>query len=82
MKQCTSVDGPRDYHGVPRWLSGKESACNAGDKSLIPGLGRSLGAGNGNLLQYACLEIPVDRGAWSWTEEIPGVTKSQTQLNN
>ena len=42
----------------------KVSACNAGDLGLIPGLGRSLGEGNGNTLQYSCLENPVDRGAW------------------
>ena len=45
-------------------LSGKESACNAGDPGLIPGLGRSPGEGNGNPLQYSCLENPMDRGAW------------------
>ena len=43
---------------------GKESACNAGDQGSIPGLGRSPGEGNGNLLQYSCLENPMDRGAW------------------
>jgi len=43
---------------------GKELACNAGDVGLIPGSGRSLGGGNGNPLQYSCLENPVDRGAW------------------
>ena len=42
----------------------KESACNAGDSSLIPGLGRSPGEGNGNPLQYSCLENSMDRGAW------------------
>ena len=41
----------------------KESACNAGDPGSIPGLGRSP-EGNGNPLQYSCLENPVDRGAW------------------
>ena len=46
---------------------GKESACNAGDPSLIPGLGRSLGEGNGNLLQYSSLENLMDRGAWQAT---------------
>ena len=46
-----------------RWLSGKESACNAGDAALTPGTGRSLGEGNGNPLQYSCLGNPVDRGA-------------------
>ena len=43
---------------------GKESACNVGDMSLIPGLGRSPGEGNCNPLQYSCLENPTDRGAW------------------
>ena len=42
----------------------KESACNAGDPGLIPGLGRSPGERNGNPLQYSCLENPMDRGAW------------------
>ena len=47
------------------WLSGKESACNAGDirnVSSIPGSGRSPGEGNGTLFQYSCLESPMDRG--------------------
>ena len=47
---------------LPKWLSGKESACNAGDTgdvSLIPGSGRSHGKGNGNPLQYSCLENPM-----------------------
>ena len=68
--------------GLPRWLSGKESACqrqrrkrrgfvaqtvkastcNAGDPDLIPGLGRSPGEGNGNPLQYSCLENSVVGG--------------------
>ncbi len=43
---------------------GKESACNAGDPGSIPGSGRSPGEGNGNPLQYSCLENPMDRGAW------------------
>ena len=42
----------------------KESACNAGDPGLIPGLGRSPGEGNGNPLQYSYLENPIGRGAW------------------
>ena len=42
----------------------KEFACNAGDLGLIPGLGGSPGEGNGNPLQYSCLEKPMDRGAW------------------
>ena len=50
--------------GFPGSSNGKESACNAGDLGLIPGLGRSPGEGNGNPLQYLCLENPMDRGAW------------------
>ena len=41
-------------------LAGKEFACNEGDLGLIPGLGRSPGEGNGNPLQYSCLENPMD----------------------
>ena len=43
---------------------GKESACNAGDLGLIPGVGRSPGEGNGYSLQCSCLENPMDRGIW------------------
>ena len=48
----------------PHGSVGKESACNAGDLGLIPGLGRSPGEGNGNPLQYSCLENPMDWGDW------------------
>ena len=51
----------------PHSSVGKESACNAGDLGLVPGLGRSPGEGNGNPLQYSCLENPTDRGAWRAT---------------
>ena len=48
-----------DYNlGFPGGSDGKEFACNAGDPGLIPGLGRSPGEGNGNPLQYSCLENP------------------------
>ena len=50
--------------GFPGGSDGKESACNAGDPSSIPGLGRSPGEGNDNPPQYSCLENPMDRGAW------------------
>ena len=50
--------------------------ANPGDPGLIPGLGRSLGEGNGNPLQYSCLGNPMDRGAW-WAT-VHGVTKSWT----
>ena len=46
---------------------GKEPACSAGDLGSIPGLGRSPGEGNGNPLQYSCLENPMDREAWRAT---------------
>ena len=51
--------------GLPRWPSGKEAVCNAGDTGLIPGSGRSPGVGNGNSLQYSCLENLMDRGPQS-----------------
>ena len=58
--------------GLPRWLSGKEPTCNAGDAGdtgLIPGLARSPGGGHGNSLQDSCLEKPMDRGAWQGRKE-------------
>ena len=61
------------------WSDSKESACSAGDSGLIPGWGRSPGEGNGNTLQYSCLENPMDRGAW-WAT-VHGITKSQIWLS-
>ena len=73
---CTILLGcTNSYHGLPWWLSGKESACNAGDTGLLPGSGRSSGEGHGNSLQYSCLENPTDKGAWRAT--VHGVAKSQ-----
>ena len=63
---------------IARWLSGKESACQAGDTGLIPGSGRSPGGGNGNPLKYFCLKNPMDRGAWR--AKVQGIVKSQTWL--
>ena len=62
--------------GFPGGSDGKDSACNVGDPSSIPGLGRSPGGGHGNPLQCSCLENPLDRGAWKAI--VHGVTKSQT----
>ena len=59
---------------------GKASACSVVDLGSIPGLGRSPGEGNGNPLQYSCLENPMDRGPWQAT--VHGVTKSRTQLSD
>ena len=79
--QCTlkKTKGDRVVNSPLDGLSGKESACNAGDTGdvgSIPGLGRSLGRGNDNPLQYSCLENPMDRGAWQAT--VHRVAKSRT----
>ena len=64
--------------GFPHSSVGKESACTAGDPVSIPGLGKSPGEGNGNLLQYSCLENPTDRGAWQAT--VHGVARVRHDL--
>ena len=61
--------------GFPGGSAGKESACNAGDQGLIPGLERSPGEGNDCPLKYSDLENFMDRGAWEVA--VHGVTKSQ-----
>ena len=58
----------------------KNLPTNAKDMGLIPGLGRFLGEGNGNPLQYSCLENPLDRGAWQAAAH--GVAKNWTKLSN
>ena len=58
----------------------KKTPANAGDPGLNPGLGRSPGEGNGNPLQYYCLENPMDRGAWQAI--VYGVAKSQTRFSD
>ena len=64
------------YMGVPGGSDSKVSACNVEDLGSIPGLGRSPGEGNGNLLQYSCLENSMDRGAWKAI--VHGVTELDT----
>ena len=69
--------------GHPGSSDGQEIVCNAGDPDSIPGLGRSLGEGNGNPLQDSCLKNPMDRGAW-W-DTVHGAAKeldTTEQLNN
>ena len=66
--------------GFPDGSDGKASAYNTADPGSIPGLGRFPGEGNGNPLQYSCLEDPVDWEAW-WAT-VHGVAKSQTQLSD
>ena len=53
-----------DLHGLPWWLSGEESASNAGDLGSTSGLGTSPGGGDGNPLLYSCLGSHMNRGAW------------------
>ena len=68
------VNKPREK-GFTDFVSGKEPSCQWGvrrDAGFIPGLRRSPGEGNGNLLQYSCLGSPMDRGAWQST--VHGVT--------
>ena len=68
------------FQGFPGGSEVKAFACNAGDLGLIPGSGRSPGEGNGNPLQYSCLENPMDGGAW-WAT-VHGVTKNRTRLSD
>ena len=64
----------------PSGSGSKVSAYNAEDLGSTPGSGRSPGDGNGNPLQYSCLENPMDRGAWQAT--VHGVSKSQMRLSH
>ena len=66
--------------GFPGGSDSEESDCNAGDPGLIPESGGFPEEGNGNPLQYSCLEKLMDRGAWRAT--VHGVAKSQTQLSD
>ena len=82
---CVGIWHIRIKHNIPQLSSTggsevKVSACNVGDLGSIPGLGRSPGEGNGNPLQYSCLENPMDREAW-WAT-VQGVAKSRTRLSD
>ena len=66
--------------GFPGGSDGKEFTCNAGDQSLIPGLGRFPEEGNGSPLQYSFLDNSLDRETWQAT--VHGVTKSRTGLSD
>ena len=77
LEQGSLVD--LHFPGFPGSTDSKESACNAGDPGLIPGSGSSPGEGNGNPLQYSCLENPMDRGAW-WAT--PHGSQSRTLLSD
>ena len=71
---------PDSKNWFPGGSDGKVSACNAGDPGSIPGLGRSPGEGNGDPLQYSCLENSMDGEAW-WAT-VHGIAKNQTRLSN
>ena len=65
-------------NSFPGGSDSKESACNAGDQGSIPASGRCPGEGNGNPLQYPCLENLMNRGAWQAT--VCGVTRVRHDL--
>ena len=71
------LKGITSMYNFPGGSDGKASAYNAGDPGSIPGLGRSPGEGNGNPLQYSCLENPMSGGA-----TVHGVTKSWKRLSD
>ena len=75
FKLCTVLST-----AFPGGSDNKESACNAGDSGSIPRLGKSPEKGNGNPLQYSCLENSIDRGPW-WAI-VHGLTKSQIQVSD
>ena len=66
--------------GFPGGSDSRASACSAGDLGLIPGSGRCPGEGDGNPLQYSCLEYPMDGGAW-WAT-VHGASTSRTRLGD
>ena len=74
------IQVPNNIVGLPWWLSGKESACNARDLGSVPGLRRSPGEGNGYPLQYSCLGNPMGRGPW-WAI-VHGIANSWTRLSS
>ena len=80
QKQMSCLVHTTVINSPPGGSDGKASACNVGDSGSIPRWGRSPGEGNGNPVQYACLENPMDGGAWRAT--VHGVTKSRTRLSD
>ena len=80
LPSCRRTPYQQSHKGSPDNSAGKESACNAGDQGSTLWSERSPGEGNGNPLQYSCLEHPMDRGAW-WAI-VHGISKSRTRLND
>ena len=72
----------RNQCDPPGGSNGKESTCNAGDPGPIPGSGRSPGEGNGNPLQYSCLENPMEKGVWWATvHEVTEVDPNEREIS-
>ena len=80
IKQTSKTPPFLSTQGFPGGSEVKAPACNVGDLGSIPGWGRSPGEGNGNPLQYSCLENPLDGGAW-WAT-VHWATKSRTRLSD
>ena len=78
LKQLSSSSSSLGSLGILRWYRTPANAGDTREAGLILGLGRSLGGGQGNPLQYSCLENPMDRGAWPTI--VHRVAKSRTQL--
>ena len=78
--KCLCLHLRQSLWGFSGGSHGKESTCKAGDRGLIPGLGRSPGEGNGSPLQSSCLENHMDSRGW-WAA-VRGVAKSHTQLSH
>ena len=76
LKACVFISlAGKNFNNIrlPKWLTQPANAGDAEDLGLIPGWGRSRGGGNGNPLQYSCLENPMVRGAW-WVT-VHGITR-------
>lgn len=80
MKWSASDMASSPFEGFASGSDDKESAFNAGDSGSIPGSGGSPGEGNGNPLQYSCLENLMDGGAWG--AAVHGVAQNQTRLSD
>ena len=78
LKRLSSSSSSSIYVSFPAGSDSKESACSAGNLGSIPGLGRSPGEGNGNPLQYSCLENPIDIDRGAWQAIVHGVAKNWT----
>ena len=70
----SKLGAPCAVAGLSRWLSGKESACQRGRRGFDPWVGKTPGEGNGNSLQYSCLDYSMEAGGWGTT--VRGIAES------